>query len=130
MANPQTSNEKERETSTICPYCWKQFSVPKTESHLKGIVVTCPHCSKQSRLTGKTTTTRKWVLRKFAFLGAFAILGVIGIWIWIYGTIEHDIKALIALGGSVFFVVVFVVYVALTAYHIVLIKTVKEKPKA
>lgn len=69
-------------------------------------------------------------MRKFAFLGAFAILGVIGIWIWIYGTIEHDIKAWIALGGSVFFVVVFVVYVAFTAYHVVLIKTGKKKPKA
>jgi len=130
VTNPQTSNEKERETSIICPYCWKQFSVPKTESHLKGSVVTCLHCGKQSRLTGKTTTTRRWVLRNFAFLGAFAILGVIGIWIWMYGTIEHDIKALIALGGSVFFVVAFIVCVALTVYRVILIKTGKEEPKA
>jgi DNA-directed RNA polymerase subunit RPC12/RpoP len=130
VANPQTSNEEEREISTICPSCWKQFSVPRTESHLKGTIVTCPHCGKQSRLTGKTMTTRRWVLRKFAFLGAFAILGVIGIWIWIYGTIEHDIKALIALVASLFLVVVFAVYVALTIYHVVLIKTGREKPKA
>jgi len=129
VADPQTNNEEERETSTICPHCWKHFPVPKTENALKDMVVTCPHCGKQSRLTGKTMTTRRWVLRKFAFLGAFAILGAICILIWIYGTIEHDIMAWIALGGSVFFVALFIVYVALTAYHVVLIKTGREKPK-
>ena len=125
----QSSNEAKKETPTICPYCWKQFLVSETESHAKGRIVTCPHCGKQSRLTGKTMTTRMWVWRKFAFLGAFALLGVIGILIWIYGTIEHDFGAWIGLGGSVFFVVVFVVYVVFTAYHVILIKTGGEKPK-
>jgi DNA-directed RNA polymerase subunit RPC12/RpoP len=124
----QSSNEaQKKETSTICPYCWKQFSVPETEGHVEGRIVTCPHCGKQSRLTGKTMTSRMWVLRKFAFLAAFAFLGVIGILIWVYGTIEHDIWAWVGLGCSVFFVVVFVVYVVITAYHVILIRTGREK---
>jgi DNA-directed RNA polymerase subunit RPC12/RpoP len=129
VAKPQTSDKGEIEAPIICPYCWKSFSIPKTESHLKGSVVTCLHCGKQSRLKGKTMTHRRWVLRQFAFLGAFAVLAVICIWIWIYGTIERDIMALIAFIGSVCFIVLLVIGIARTAYHVVQIKTGREKPE-
>jgi predicted membrane channel-forming protein YqfA (hemolysin III family) len=81
------------------------------------------------RLTGKTMTSHRRVLRKFAFLGAFAFWGIIGILIWTYGTIERDTRAWMVLGGSVFFVGLFVLYVVLTTYHVILIKTGREKPK-
>jgi len=125
----QGGKESKNKAPVICPYCWKQFSIPETESQVKGTIVNCPHCGKQMRLTGKTMTSRRWVLHNFAFLGAFAILGVIGILIWIYGTIERNIWAWIALGGSVFFIGLFVLYIVLTAYHVILIKTSREKSK-
>jgi endogenous inhibitor of DNA gyrase (YacG/DUF329 family) len=125
----QSGKEAKNETLVICPYCQKHFSIPETKNQVKGTIVNCPHCGKEMRLTGKTTTSRRWVMRQFAFLGAFAFLGIIVILIWVYGTIERDIIAWIALGGAVFFIGLFVLYVVLTAYHIIMIKTGREKPE-
>lgn len=117
MNSSCSGQEAKNKGLVICYYCHKSFSSLGTGSETKGMVVNCPHCGKSLRL-GKTMSGRTWIIRQFKILGLFALLGVIGILTWIFGTVEPSPMAWLGLGGSIFFVAVFVFCVVLTLYRI------------